>query len=252
MTISEEFDSFENDAVSAPNYPSAFGITFTPTISGILIAVAGIAGAAYIISTLVMPALQRHQELTDTQNQKQALVQQKTASLQQKDKVEAELVRAKQQNSEVLALFANEQTLDTLLLDLNRLVQSVNGQTRTSAELKKFVPANQTAEPISDSSLGSAVNGKLKQRTVEITFEGTFEQTQSILRNIERLQPLLIVKGYKSTAAAPSTDPKDKSDKSKSVGGPPTISTTFKLEALIPVSPAEASLAAQQNQPQKK
>lgn len=250
MTISEDFGSFEEDSAPAPTYPSAFGVTFTPTISGIAIAVAGIAGAAYIIATLVMPALQKNQELSETQNQKQALVQQKTASLQQKDKVEADLARAKQQNAEVLTLFANEQTLDTLLLDLNRLVQSANGQKSTSAQLKKFVPANQTAEPIADGSLGAEVNGKLKQRTIDIIIEGTYEQTQSILRNIERLQPLLIVKDYKSTMVAPSTDPKD-----KSVGGPPTISTSFKLQALIPVSPAEAAAAAaaaQQSQEQKK
>ena len=247
MTVSEELGSYEDDIPAAPNYPSAFGVTFTPTISGIAIAVAGIFGAAYIIATLVMPTWQRNQELTDAQNQKQALVQQKTASLQQKERVEADLARAKQQNSEVLALFANEQTLDTLLLDFNRLVQSANGQNSTSAQLKKFVPANQTAEVISDGSLGSEVNGKLKQRTVEVTFDGTFEQTQSILRNIERLQPLLIIRDYKSTTAAPSTDPKN-----KSVGGPPTISTTFKLQALIPVSPAQAAQAAQQNQEQKK
>lgn len=246
MTLSDEFISFEDDGGAAPTYPSAFGITFTPPIIGILLAVAGLVGAAYLVVSLVMPALQRYQELTDSQNQKQALVEQKAASLQQKEQVQAQLVQAKQQNTQVLALFANEQTLDTLLLDLNRLVQSTNTGRNTSAKLTKFVPANQSAEVIADGSLGSEVNGKLKQRTVNVTFEGTFEQTQSILRNIERLQPLLIVKEYQSTMAAASPDQKD-----IPVGRAPTISTSFKLQALMPVSPEEAAQAAQAQQQKK-
>ncbi len=246
MTLSDEFISFEEDTAAAPTYPSAFGITFTPQIIGIGLAVLGLAGAVYLLTSLVMPAWQRYQELRDSQNQKQALVEQKAASLQQREKVQADLAQAKQQNTQVLTLFANEQTLDTLLLDLNRLVQSTNTGSNTSAKLTKFVPANQSAEVIADSSLGSEVNGKLKQRTVDITFEGTFEQTQSILRNIERLQPLLIVKNYQSTTAAASPDQKD-----KPVGGLPTISTSFKLQALMPVSPQEAAQAAQAQQQKK-
>ena len=134
MTLSDEFISFEDDGGAAPTYPSAFGITFTPPIIGILLAVAGLVGAAYLVVSLVMPALQRYQELTDSQNQKQALVEQKAASLQQKEQVQAQLVQAKQQNTQVLALFANEQTLDTLLLDLNRLwARSEEGKSMPSA-----------------------------------------------------------------------------------------------------------------------
>lgn len=120
MTISEEFISFEDNDEVAPTYPAAFGVTFTPTVSGVLIAVLGLAGSVYLILNLIMPAWQKHQELVASQNQKQSLVEQKQASLRQREKIEAELAQAKQQQTEVLALFANERTLDTLLLDLNR------------------------------------------------------------------------------------------------------------------------------------
>jgi type IV pilus assembly protein PilO len=237
MTLSEEFITYEDrDEVAAPNYPTAFGVTFTPTISGIALAVAGLAASVYLFLNLVSPALQRNQELRGSENQKQSLVAQKATALQQMQQVETESARAKQQKAEVLSVFANEQTLDTLLIDLNRLIQSANSQQRTTAKLRKFVPANQTAEVISDSSLGAEVNGKLKRRAVNIEFVGTFEQTQAILRNIERLQPLLIVKDYQSTMAAETTD-----DKDKPVGGPPIITTSFQLQALIPASPTEAS-----------
>lgn len=247
MTISEEFITYEDSAeVAAPNYPTAFGVTFTPTISGIALAVAGLAASVYLFLNLVSPALQRNQELRDSENQKQSLVSQKAAALQQTQQIEAELAKAKQQKAEVLSVFANEQTLDTLLIDLNRLIQSANSQ-RNTAKLRKFVPANQTAEVISDGSLGAEVNGKLKRRTVNIEFVGTFEQTQAILRNIERLQPLLLVKDYQSTMTAEATDSKD-----KPVGGPPIITTSFQLQALIPASPAEVSQSAAAAGEQKK
>ncbi len=65
--------------------------------------------------------------------------------MQQTQQVRAELALAKRQQTEVLALFANEQTLDTLLIDLNRVVESVNvnaGGNFTRARLKRYVPAN--------------------------------------------------------------------------------------------------------------
>jgi type IV pilus assembly protein PilO len=238
MTISEEFISVEEDLEAAPSYPTVFGVTLTPTISGALLAVVGVCLGGYLFTSFVTPAMQQHDELTAKQNEKQNLVQQKSASMAQKQQVEAELAKAKRQKTDVLALFSNESTLDTLLIDLNRLVQSVNGKQSATAKLKKFTPANQSAETISDGSFGTEVNGKLKRRIVDINISGTFEQTQSILRSIERLQPLLIVRDYQSNMVV-ATD-KD----GKRAAGAPNIDTSFKLQALIPVSPEEAAAAA--------
>ena len=250
MTFSEDFIPYENgkDGGELPTYPTAFGITLTPAVSGALIAVLGLGGAFYLLLNLLMPTLQRHQELKASQEQKQALVAQKEASLQQVEKIETELVQAKQQKTEILGLFANESTLDTLLLDLNRLVESSNTNPRqdTKARLQRFVPQNQSAEVITDGSLGSEVNGKLKRRVINIELTGSFEQTQSIIRNIERLQPLLIVKDYQSTVA-PATADKE----GKIVTGPANITTSFQLQALIPLSPEEAAQSAAATEPPK-
>lgn len=243
MTLSEEFISTEDRIETAPTYPTAFGITFTPPISAALIAASGLALSVYMLMNLLMPAWQRNQELTASRTEKQNLVQQRSASLKQTEQIQAELAQAQQQKTEVLALFSNEQTLDTLLLDLNRLIQSANVQKNARAKLTKFVPANQTAEIISDNSFGAEVNGKLKRRSINITFEGTFEQTQAILRNIERLQPLLIVRDYKSNMTSAPTD--DSNPKNSVVGGPTVITTSFQLQALIPASPAEVAPAEQ-------
>lgn len=252
MTVSQDFIAVEEDQsqAAAPVYPTVFGITLTPLVSGVLVAVLGVAGSLYLLLNLVMPAWQKYQEQEASRAQKQAQVEQKQASLQQIGKVKTELAQAKQQNAEVLDLFASEKTLDTLLLDLNRLIESGNVRLKRNnvrAKLKRFVPANQSGEVIADGSLGSEVNGKLKSRVVNVEVEGTFEQTQSILRNIERLQPLLIVKDYQSTLAPPPAD-----SRGRVVRGPATITTSFQLQALMPVNPEEAAkAAAPANQPQK-
>jgi type IV pilus assembly protein PilO len=244
MTASKDF--FPDDGgefeTAAPTYPTAFGVTFTPSVSGALIAGLGLMGSIYLILNLVLPTFQKYQELQTSRNDKQAQVQQKQAVLQQTEQVRTELALAKKQQTEVLALFANEQTLNTLLLDLNRVVESGNatrGRNFIRARLKRYVPATQSAEVITDGSLGSVVNGKLKRQVVNVELEGTFEQTQAIIRNIERLQPLLLIRDYQSTLvqAAPN-------QLGTSVRGSGTITTSFLLQALIPASTEEAANAA--------
>ncbi len=47
----------------APNYPTAFGITFTPRVSGIVFGLLGLAAAAYLLVNVVQPAWQQNQDL---------------------------------------------------------------------------------------------------------------------------------------------------------------------------------------------
>jgi len=245
MTISEDFITDEGGEFEAvgPTYPTAFGVTFTPVVSGVLIAVLGLAATLYLLLNVVMPAFQKYQELQTSRTQKQGLVSQKQAVLQQNEQLRIDLARARQQKTEVLALFANERTLDTLLLDLNRVVESGNaspGRNAVRARLKRFVPATTSSEIITDGSLGADVNGKLKRQVVNVELEGTFEQTQAIIRNIERLQPLLLVKDYQSTLAQGTSNQQG----ARLVGSPGTITTSFQLQALMPVSADEAQRAA--------
>lgn len=243
MTFSDDFITVgegQELQESAPSYPSLFGIKLTPQISGILIALGLGALALYVLTTYVMPVWQRYGELSTSRTEKQGQIAQKQAVLQQGEKLKTELVQAKQQQTEILGLFANEKTLDTLLLDLNRLVESGNAtqSNGVTARLQRFVPQNQSnAEVVNDSSYGAAVNGKLKRRIVNVEFTGNYEQTQSILRNMERLQPLLIVKDYKSTLTQnPSSQP--------GFVPLPTITTSFQLQALIPANAEEVAAAA--------
>ncbi|BAB72987.1 pilus assembly protein PilO [Anabaena sp. FACHB-709] len=247
MTLSEDLNFAEQAAdvdAAASNYPVVFGISFTPKIIGILVGVLGLAGALYMLLNMVMPAWDIYQQKQAQSAELEGQVLQKKATVKQKGQVMEELAQAKQQRQQVLALFADEKTLDTMLLDLNRLVEGGNAKTPLNAvraKLQKFVPAIQKPEPVTDGSLGPAVDGKLKRSSVNIEIIGTYEQTQSIIRNIERLQPLLIVKDYQSTLA--NVQATDRSGKPIRRLGPAPITTSFQLQALMPLSPEDAAAA---------
>ncbi|MBU7583999.1 MAG: pilus assembly protein PilO [Nostoc sp. TH1S01] len=248
MTLSEDLNfadqGEEFDSAASP-YPVAFGITFTPQIIGAIAGVAGLAGALFILLNLVMPAWDTYQQQQAKSGELQGQIDQKKANLKQIEQIKKDLADAKQQKIQVLGLFSNEKTLDTLLLDLNRLIESGNAQVppnAVKAKLQKFAPVTNKAEPITDGSLGVAVNNKLKRLNINVEFVGTYEQTQSILRNIERLQPLLIVKDYQSVLAPVQAS--TQSGKTIRQVGPAPITTSFQLQALIPLTPEELAAAA--------
>ena len=249
MTMSQDFNFDQGGEFGSetPAYPVIFGITLTPKIIGIIVGVLGLAGGAYILLNMVMPAWETYQQQQSQVNTLQNQVEEKKASVQEIDQVKAELAKAKQQTTQVLSLFANESTLDTLLLDINRLVESGNAQVPANAvraKLQKFEPASGEPEPINDGSLGTTVDGKLKRSSIQVEIEGTFEQTQSIMRNIERLQPLLIVKDYQARLS-PQTRTNSSEEEVTRVG-PAPLTTSFELQALMPLNPEEIAAKAEE------
>jgi len=241
MTYTEEFIPTESDEElnETSDYPTAFGITFTPVISGALIGVLGLLGAAYLVVNQVLPTWEKYQEVQTKVEDTQAQIQQKQGSQQKFNAAQAKLEAAKQQRKQVLALFSTEKTLDTLLLDLNRFIASRQGQ------LQSFVPDQQAATVVTDNSFGPGVNGKLKSKSATIQLEGSFDQIQSIMRSIERLQPLLIFRDFQTQVG--TTNPQkfviDRQGKAVSIGQP-TLTTTFKLQALVPLTAEEQQQAA--------
>ncbi|MEH1798806.1 MAG: pilus assembly protein PilO [Nostoc sp.] len=255
MTLSDDLNFAEHGGEfdqATPASPVLFGIAFTPKIIGILVGVIGLAGAGYILLNLLMPAWESYQQQQAKSSELQGQIEQKKANIKQIDKVKDELGQAKQQKVQVLGLFANEKTLDTLLLDMNRLIESGNTPTSFNAvraKLKKFVPVSQKPEPVIDGTLGLQVNGKLQRSSINAEITGTYEQTQSIIRNIERLQPLLIVKDYQSTLAP--VESRSPLDKTPVQIGPTAINTSFQLQVLMPLSPEEVAAAAAKTAPKK-
>ncbi|MBD2496086.1 GspMb/PilO family protein [Nostoc sp. FACHB-280] len=255
MTLSEDLnfaDQGEEFDSGASPYPVLFGIAFTPQIIGGIAGVVGLAGALFIVLNFVMPAWDTYQQQQAKSGELQGQIDQKKATLKQIDQVKKDLADAKQQQIQVLGLFANEKTLDTLLLDLNRLIESGNAQVppnAVKAKLQKFAPATTKAEPIIDGSLGVAVNNKLKRISINVEFVGTYEQTQSILRNIERLQPLLIVRDYQSVLAPVQAT--SQTGKAIRQVGPPPLTTSFQLQALMPLTPEDLAALAPKEPPKK-
>jgi len=193
-----------------------------------------------------MPAWDEFTQKQTTKADLETQIEGKKARLKSIDQLNAKLAQSKRQQAQVWAVFANEKTLNTLLIDLNRLVEAGNAQLSSNAvkaKLQRFAPSSEGAQPVNDGSLGAEVDGKLKRSSTEITINGTYEQTQAILRNIERLQPLLIVKDYESTLITETFE----EGQPRRVG-PTPITTSFKLEALVPMNPKEIADAQKEAQ----
>ncbi|MBD2018606.1 hypothetical protein H6F43_00210 [Leptolyngbya sp. FACHB-36] len=277
MTVSDDFipgDSYD----AGPNYPVVFGIALTPIVSGVLLALAGLGIAAYLFTSLVQPEWQRNQELDAQVRDKNNQLAQQAAIKQQIEKARTDLNAATRQRDEVLALFANEASLDTLPIDLSRQVGTPSPREFQRQENARFAacPANVRANRadfkqqfgdlvikpqirqltpiagatgvINDSSYGALVNGKLKREAATFSFEGDFNQTQAILRRIERLQPLLVLKnadinvgGQGSRPATPYYQLRGNTFQLVPNCQPETkITSTFQLEALAPLTPEES------------
>ncbi|MGQ4648858.1 hypothetical protein [Lyngbya aestuarii] len=230
---------------TTPEYPTAFGVTITPKVGGIFIALLGLAGAFYLLLNVVQPSWERYRSLQADIADKKSQIQSKEEIQKQIQQKKEELAQAKQQNRQVLSLFANEKTLDTLLLDLNTFVKDRNGT------LVTFQPDPEGQVIVNDGSLGPLVNGKLKRQTIDIEMEGRFEQVQSIMRSFERLQSLLLVKDFQAEVSTPQ--PLVINQGKVIPGAQPTIKTNFKLEALLPLTDQEeaAATAAQSTQQTK-
>ena len=257
MTYSS--DLIESDVVNntsflaPPVYPSIFGITFSPLVSGLCVAVVGVGISGYIYTSTLQPQLTKNQELAGKLSQTQEQIQIRKDNSQKIAAAEQSLIKANAQNQVVVGLFASDKKLDTLLLDLNKLVNIRQG------ELQKFSPdapvaggGSSGAAVVSDSSLGAALNYKVKRKGVAIEVKGNFEQVQSILRTIERLDQLLLVKDFR--ADVDKTTQKILVDANGRLLPQPeaTIKTSFKIQALIPLTPEEQAAAAPPPPPAKK
>lgn len=289
MTVTDDFAPGSN-LDTGPSYPVIFGIPLTPTLSGILLALVGLGGAAYLLLNLVQPEWQKYQDLEAKVRDKEAQVQQQQNINKQIEDSKKELEAAKKQRQDVLALFANEPVLDTLLLDINRQIDARNaglekarqdklascpswvrnnlqdvenavGDLVVKSQLRKFTPDPKTSGVITDNSYGSLVNNKLKRQVVNMTFEGNFNQTQSILRSIERLQPLLVLKNVEFVVGDGSPGKAATSRLYEIQGNnvrflpncqpEPKITSSFQMEALLPLTPEETAQANPAAPPKK-
>ncbi len=249
MTFSEEFTSTQTDVDFddlGSNYPTAFGITFTPQVSGICLGLLGLVGSVYVGLTFVKPAYDNYTQLKATEAEKLAQVAQQESGELSRKMLDAEqkLRESEALRSQVLSLFSSEDSLKTILFDINQLVQ------KHQAELVSFQPDG-TITVVDDGSLGEGVNGRLKRQQFNLTVKGDFDSTQSLLRDLERLQPLLVVKGLQTNLAEEQfiidiIDVKQQGGQTVVTGqtkskGNDSLETSFTLDAILPLSPEEVA-----------
>ena len=239
MTFADDFALDEQDL--GEDYPSAFGITFTPMVMGIAIAVAGTILAIYGFVSYVKPVREAHQQkLTQKQELQQQLNSIKSGDADLKlAQLDADLEANKVLKSRVLSMFTSSEDLETLLIDLNSFIAS------NQAELIQYQP-DSNVSVVEDASLGAGVQGKLQRKGISLTIEGTFEETRELLRDLERLQPLLMVQSISSTVSEKPTAVLTNTTEGETVIVSKTeaeLKTQIKLDAILPMSQAELEQA---------
>lgn len=259
MTYAGDFASGEaQESGGGSAYPSIFGLQLAPPVIGALVAVLGLGGAIYLFITFVQPVL-------DKNTQVKGEIAEKRTQLDQVGAIQEKIVRATEKNKEVKqqlaavsALFANEKSLNTLLLDLNKRIEARNSnlpEDRIKARLVKFEPDNQqnsspgapTSGIVNDGSFGAQLNGKIYRQVYNTQLEGTFDQIRLFLIDLERQKSLTIVSDLKSVLAESTQKIVVDRQEGKIVpiGNPETkISTSFKLQVIRPLTPEELAKLA--------
>jgi cell fate (sporulation/competence/biofilm development) regulator YlbF (YheA/YmcA/DUF963 family) len=250
MTFTEEYVPDEDRSFDEEeNYPTAFGVTFTPKVSGIALALAGLLGAAFLAMNWVLPLNQEYQTLkADEQAKQDQIEQQKSGKMDERfQKIELQLKQKEALKTQVLALFANERSLSTILLDVNQFFKNRN------VELKSFEPVKEGIKIIEDGSLGTAVDKKLKRQSYNVEMIGAFEPTQAVIRDLERLQPLVIVRDLKTSQGEKEGDNKitalilvDTATKTSKVipKANQKVTTKMRLDVVMPLTPEELAKLA--------
>lgn len=244
--------SDDADFIDEPLNPVVFGIELSPQIIGVLIALLGLAGVGYLLFKVVLPVSATNATLRSDIVAKEGQLASQAQQLQDIARIEAELEAAMQRRRNVYSLFANEETMDTLLLDINQRIESSNaslGGVRSQvisrgipailvdAQLKSFTPGEKNV--VEDSSLGDGVNGKLRRETYSVEFSGDFAQTQSILRNLERLEPLLMVRNFRISSDDEVPETVIGASGQVVIQPKTPITTSFEIDALIPTADAD-------------
>ncbi|MEG3436003.1 hypothetical protein V0288_02630 [Pannus brasiliensis CCIBt3594] len=191
MTFTEEYIADEDrELEELANYPTAFGITFTPKVSGIAVGIGGLLASGYLLMNWVLPTYQALQQLQADKTGKEQQVQQQRGGVSPAvfQQVEAQLREKEALKKQIISLFGNAKALDTLLLDISRIFRSRN------VSLVSFQPQGTSATPIADGSLGAEVNNKLKRQTFNVQLKGQYVNIHEVLQDLEQLQPLILLK----------------------------------------------------------
>lgn len=233
MTYSDDLQLSKTDAEQESQYPSAFGITFTPPVVGIIAGFIGVAAAGYMFLNMITPARQTVGQLEMDRDAKQAQLNSlKSGEITTKiQELEEKIATVKTLEPQILALFSDEKTLDTLLLDVNRFISA------NDAKLIVYEPESLEPTIINDNSLGELVNNKLKRKSIVVEMEGSYADIQGFLQDIEQLQPLLLIKDFNTIVTEKPTYVLNQGQ--ITAQGKAKLKTSFRIDAILPLTPQE-------------
>ncbi|PZV17344.1 MAG: hypothetical protein DCF20_05765 [Pseudanabaena sp.] len=223
-----------------------FGITLTSKILGILIGVGGIALAAYVATTYVMPIWDSVQSGQKDIETKKTAVTALRSQVANKGNIAQKIEEANQQNKFVLSLLPNVDNIDTLIRDIQEQIPKTivialppDFSYELAGTMRNFQPTAPVKGPQYDTY------------TFTIGFDGKFEDVLNTIQKIERLKPLLVIKDLKLTKKAlPTTTFKFSrpiaagKDKEILDSLPPLIGADFTLQAFVPKTEEELKATA--------
>ncbi|MFN3926949.1 MAG: hypothetical protein ACK4QL_06425 [Pseudanabaenaceae cyanobacterium] len=215
-----------------------FGMTLTGKALGIIIGIAGLGLAGYVYINFTAPEQDKiprlERQIAETQSAIDAqagLVSRIAAKQEEKRQIESK-------GKFVLSLLPNQDSIDTLLIDLHKVIPRetrftlANGVVLTiDSSLRGFTPA-----------LGSSTD-LYDTYTFNINFDSTFPAAIETIQNLEKLQSFLVIRDVKLTKGAitdaelrfPEGFEVSPEDKFKIIQNlPPKVSVSFKLEAYVP------------------
>ena len=99
-----------------------------------------------------------------------------------------------------------------------------------TSELWQFSPTGLSGV-IQDESYGPELTGRLERQVVAVSFRSLFPQAQAIIRNMERLEPLLIIRDFQQNWV----DLEGSLDAEDLVGLTRPLETNFTMEVLVPI-----------------
>ncbi|MBE9114749.1 hypothetical protein IQ249_02450 [Lusitaniella coriacea LEGE 07157] len=249
MTFADDFAPLEGDGLEGQSeYPTIFGLSISPTVGGVLLAILGLGGAVALGWFLAYPAWQNLEAKRQERDAVSQQLEQKQNIQAEIDSLNAQLQEVQSQEREILSLFSGEDNLNTLLFDLSTQIQKRQGQI-LSFQPQEGEENSGKLQVINDGSWGEGVNGKLKTTSFDIEVKGTFNQTLSMLRSIEQLQLLSVVKNFESRMGSEEDEKQavryDAGQNKFVSASEPKLRTRFTLQTLVPLSEEELTEAIQ-------
>ena len=127
--------------------PKILGVSLKdPRFIGGAIGMIGLGIAGFLGYNQLKPAIEKSAELKAEIKTAEVKIAQKKKQITERPKAELEKKKAEEQREDVTSLFASDKTIKTLLYDIDKLIDQINGGITNEdkkAKMTKFQPVDQ-------------------------------------------------------------------------------------------------------------